>query len=205
MIPEKWDRIYLYASVIERPNKLQTGEMYFYYFPKGVFKKNPVNVYEVPNRFNIEEEAYMRLADDLYGTIKKLREELISAGQRPWTNITISIENFKFKVEYNYDDLINSVYSNYERHLIWRHCYLDVSINSYSKKERQVIERYLSQSNYINKNISTYTEGIYQKPVKNIIDYNKEDYKKEYKPEKMDEIHKPKEEEEFKSQILTSK
>ena len=57
MIPEKWDKVYLYSSVLERPNHLETGEMYFYYVPKGVLKKKPVNVYEIPNKFNIDEEA----------------------------------------------------------------------------------------------------------------------------------------------------
>ena len=30
MIPEKLDRVYLYASVIENINNVETGEMYFY-------------------------------------------------------------------------------------------------------------------------------------------------------------------------------
>ena len=34
LIPEKWDEIYLYASVIDRAGDVQTGEMYFYYLPK---------------------------------------------------------------------------------------------------------------------------------------------------------------------------
>ena len=75
MIPEKWDRIYLYASVIEGMNNLETGEMFFYYFPKGILKKDPINVYEVPIKFNIEDSKYFKLADELYGVIKKLREE----------------------------------------------------------------------------------------------------------------------------------
>lgn len=76
MIPENWDRIYLYASVYDHLGKLQTGEMFFYYFPKGILKKNPVNIYEIPERFHLEEEAYLQLADDLYDTIKELKNEL---------------------------------------------------------------------------------------------------------------------------------
>ncbi len=52
MIPEKWDKLYLYASVIDMPNKKTEGELFFYYVPKGIFKKNPVNGYEIPNKFN---------------------------------------------------------------------------------------------------------------------------------------------------------
>ena len=40
MIPEKWDAIYLYASIIEEPFKKPVGEMYFYYIPKGILRRN---------------------------------------------------------------------------------------------------------------------------------------------------------------------
>ena len=29
MIPEKWDKLYLYSSVIDMPDGQQTGELYF--------------------------------------------------------------------------------------------------------------------------------------------------------------------------------
>ena len=45
MIPEKWSRVYLYASITEKAYEVPVGEMYFYYFPKGILKTNPVNVY----------------------------------------------------------------------------------------------------------------------------------------------------------------
>ena len=77
MLPEKWDRLYLYASIIDHFNNLTTGEMFFYYYPKGVLKKRPVNVYEVPNKFNIDETQYFKLADDLYASIKELRKKCV--------------------------------------------------------------------------------------------------------------------------------
>ena len=51
---EKWDKIYLYASVSEQILNIETGELFFYYFPKGILKKNPVNVYEITSRFNLD-------------------------------------------------------------------------------------------------------------------------------------------------------
>ena len=50
MIPEKWDKMYLYSSVMDRIDRQKTGELFFYYIPKGIFKKNPVNVYEIPRK-----------------------------------------------------------------------------------------------------------------------------------------------------------
>ena len=48
IIPEKWESIFLYASIIDVPRGRPKGEMYFYYFPKGIIKKKPVNCYEIP-------------------------------------------------------------------------------------------------------------------------------------------------------------
>lgn len=178
MIPEKWDKVFLYASVLEHYNSIQTGEMFFYYYPKSVLKKNPVNVYEVPNKFNIDEKAYLKLAEKLYDELKKLREYFITSGEKPWTNLTISIQNFKFNVEYSYENLVNSKYTSYDRHLIWRHKYLDIPLTSYQKKDRKMIEEYLKEEEH-NKKISTYNEGIYKKPVSNITEYNKPEVKEE--------------------------
>lgn len=176
MIPEKWDKVFLYASVLEHYNNVKTGEMFFYYYPKSVLRKNPINVYEVPNKFNIDEKAYLKLAEKLYDELKNLRTYLISLGEKPWTNLTISIQNFKFNVEYSYEDLISSKYTSYDRHLIWRHKYLDVPLTSYQKNDRKMIEEYLKEEEH-NKKISTYNEGIYKKPVSNITEYDKPEIK----------------------------
>lgn len=179
MIPEKWDRVYLYASVVDHFNGLQTGEMFFYYFPKSILKKNPVNVYEIPNKFNIDESAYLKLAEKLYEEIKDLRKELVTIGEKPWTSITISIQNFKFNVKYEYENLQDSNYTSYDRHLIWRYQYLDIPLSSYSKKERQMIEEYLQSKKHNNNNSVTYQEGIYKKPVSNITEYDRPEETKE--------------------------
>lgn len=175
MIPEKWDKVYLYASVIEGINKLETGEMFFYYFPKGLLKKDPVNVYEVPAKFNINEMEYFKLADELYGIIKELRKAFIDINEKAWSNITISIENFKFIVEYNYEDLANSAYTSYDRHIIWRYKYLKTGINTYNRKERKIIMEYLQNIQYAKEKVDIYTEGIYNNPIHNAIHYDREE------------------------------
>lgn len=178
MIPEKWDRIYLYASIVEKINNLETGEMFFYYYPKGILKKNPVNVYEVPSKFNVDENAYMKLVNQLYETIKLLRKEFEKEGEKLWSNLTISIENLKFHVEYNYEDLERSNYSNYDRHIIWQYKYLDLSVERLSKKDRKMLERYLLEEQFENKETKKHTENMYQKNIHNIVEYDKE--RKEY-------------------------
>jgi len=174
MIPEKWEKIYLYASVMEQINKLQTGEMFFYYFPKGVLRKNPVNVYEVPNKFNVDEMEYFSLADELYGIIKELRKKFEENGEKLWSNITISIENCQFTIEYNYDNLLGSHYSSYDRHIIWKYKYLKFPIERLSKKDREMVEEYIINEKLKNIEIKKDVQHVYNNKVNNIIDYNKE-------------------------------
>ena len=168
MIPEKWDKVYLYSSILERPNHMETGEMFFYYVPKGVLKKNPVNVYEIPNKFNIREEEYFKLADKLYATIKKLRNTHIKLGRKKWYSIVISIADFKFNVEYNYEDLNDSRFNSYERHIIFRYKYLDFPYSSYTKKEKRVVEEYLQEYRYNKEMTKIYTEPMYEAPFQTI-------------------------------------
>ena len=188
MIPEKWESVYLYASITEKAYQMPIGEIFFYYFPKGIFKKNPVNVYEIPNKFNMDEQQYMKLVKNLYGSIEKLRSIYKENKQRMWTNITISIENFRFKIQYNYESLDNLEYSNYDRHIIWRYEHLGIDIGSLNKKERAVIEKYLVNRRIKKEDQESYDEPIYKKPVHNILDYEKDQFERPLELEVMKEF-----------------
>lgn len=175
MIPEKWESLYLYSSVIDLDNNEKTGELFFYYIPKGIFRKNPVNVYEIPTKFNIEENQYLQLVEILYNEIKMLREEFRkSETGELWTNITISIQDMKFKIEYRYDDLLNDIFDSYERHVIWRYKYLGIGIEQVGKKEKDILEKYFSMPKQLEKK-EEYSMGVYiEQDIKNIIEYNTE-------------------------------
>lgn len=173
LIPEKWEEIYLYASVIDEEEGTQTGEMYFYYFPKGLLKKKPVNVYEVPKKFNINETEYLKIVDILYQTIKELRQDFIDTDQKLWTNITISIAHCRFKVEFNYDKISKEEYSSYVRHVIWRYKYLH--LGGELKDERKIIEKYLSQEMQENQTkAEEYQTGMYLKTANNVVGFDRE-------------------------------
>ena len=178
MIPEKWDELYLYASVIERLGSMETGELFFYYIPKGILRKNPVNVYEIPAKFNLEEEDYMRLVELLYEKIKELRKEFKKIEKdKTWSNITITIKKMQFVVEYNYEDLQNSEFDSFQRHVIWKNKYLDKGLEKVSKAEKEIIRRYDISEESMHK-IERYEEGIYITDIKNMIDYDTESYEK---------------------------
>ena len=174
IIPERWENIYLYASVIDVPGQKPVGEMYFYYLPKGIIKKKFINGYEIPSIFNIEEEQYSKLVTDVYNLIKKLRESFAFHKKRLWSNINISINNREFKVEYDYEDLNKSEFNSYERHLIWRYNYLNEGAETLGRKDKKIIEKYIR---YEQRNVparrNVHIEGTYQLPVKNIVDYEK--------------------------------
>lgn len=177
MIPEKWDKLYLYSSVIDMQNGEQTGELYFYYIPKGILKKKSVNVYEIPNRFNLDENDYLKLVKILYDRIKQLREEFRKSETGTlWSNITMTIGNMKFKVEYNYDDLEHSSFSSYERHIIWRYEYLGIGEEQVSKKEKEILNKYLTGAKII-KRKENYETGLYIRDIENKIAYNTDDGK----------------------------
>ncbi len=171
MIPEKWESIYLYSSILRGVGGMETGEMFFYYFPKGILKKNPVNVYEIPSRFSLDEESYMQLVDSLYASIKELRGEFRKLRKPIWDSMTIKIEKLRFIVELHYDG--NTHYNQDEKHVIWQYQNLKVPLDSFNKNDRAMILRYLEEEVACNSTTVTYEEPLYEKGVHNTIEYGK--------------------------------
>jgi len=91
-----------------------------------------------------------------------------------WSNITILIENNKFTIKYNYEDLLGTKYSSYDRHIIWKYEYLNVPLEKLSKKDRIMIEDYYKEIDNKEIKIKEYSEGMYNNRTHNIIEYNKE-------------------------------
>ena len=198
MSPEKWRKVYLYSSILERQNHLETGELFFYYIPKGVLKKNPVNVYEIPTKFSIDEEQYLKLVDNLYAQIRRLQQTCVELGEEKWNSVIISIADFKFNVEYNYDNL---GFSSYEKHLIFRYKYLEYSLESFNKNERDIINQYLYYTKYHKIRVKKYTEPMYEMPFE-IIEAGTKNGSIQYV--KDDDVRLIEEKKEIKSQILKS-
>lgn len=203
MIPEKWNKVYLYSSILERQNNLKTGELYFYYIPIGILKKNPVNVYEIPNRFSINEDTYLKQVDKLYSEIKKLQKVFIESGEEKWKGVIISIADFKFNVEYFYDDFGNSKFTSYEKHLIFRYRYLEYPITSFNKNERNVIERYINEVRFNKTRKKVYSEVMYEMPFET-IEIGSKNSNIQYVKEDDERLLLLEEKKEFKSQILKS-
>ena len=68
LIPEKWEKICLYASFIENLK----GEMYFYYFPKKLIKSKPINCYEIASKFGLDDNTYNEELSKLYTKVEAI-------------------------------------------------------------------------------------------------------------------------------------
>ena len=163
MLPEKFKKICLYASVIEDNDEIKNGEMFFYYFPAGILKKNPINVYEIPEMFSIDDEQYSILESELYESIRKLKNYYKSKDGRKWTNLTITMSGTKYRVEFNYDNLVKSKFNGFDRHIIWRYKYLDLPIESFNKDEKMILKSYFDSQENKDSIYYTYEENVYEK------------------------------------------
>jgi hypothetical protein len=146
MIPESWKTILLHTSIIDIPNQKPKGEMYIYYIPKGLLKRKPVNCYEVPALFDIDEEEYSRLITSLYNIIKLLRDSYKKFKKKAWSTIDITCTNSEFIVKYGFENLELSEYTPEERHIIWRYDNLNIDLDSLNRKERKVLDYYIRVS-----------------------------------------------------------
>ena len=207
MIPEKWEEIYLYASVSTNPKKATSGEMYFYYLPKGILKKKYINVYEIPKRFNINEEQYLNIVKELYNIIKELKQDFIDTEQELWNSVTISIVDSKFKIEFNYDSLpVNEQESN-ARHIIWR--YKHLKVGGEKKEERKILDNYFSQKRKYKKQV--YEIEANMKTTDNLPQFNRESntpkeviiYEKENNEKQGEQSEEPDNAPKVKNQILS--
>ena len=205
MIPEKWDKLYLYASILDKENlEGNKGELYFYYLPKGFLRKKFINVYEIPAKFNLDEKKYLDLVKILYDKLKELREEFKKSEPKEiWSNLTILIQNSKFKVEYDYTDLERDYLTSYQRHIIWRHEYLEIGIEQLNKEEKLIIQSYTFGLKSLERK-EKFEMGIYVYDVENIIGYttNEVDLKKE---DNTEEERQGKEKTEIINEILSKK
>jgi len=172
MIPESWKTVFLHTSIIDIPNQIPKGELFVYYIPKGFLKRKPVNCYEIPSLFDIDEEEYSRVIMSLYNVIKHLRDSYQKFRKIKFTTIDIICSSKKFVVKYGFEDLLNSTYTQEERHLIWRYENLNIDLASLNKNDRKTLEYYIQESRVsLPKKIEIVETEIYERPSQATVDY----------------------------------
>ncbi|WP_010531720.1 immunity protein YezG family protein [Lentibacillus jeotgali] len=99
IIPEQWKKLYLYAEIREGYKKV-----YFYYYPEN--GNNPVYSLDIIDLFNMDEDMFDELENELYSCFSNLREEFKTQEQEPWTYLTFILENSgQMKINYSYEDV----------------------------------------------------------------------------------------------------
>lgn len=167
MIPEKWVKIALYASVDDN----MTGELFFYYIPKSLVKEEAVNCYEIPQLFNLNEKEYLELLSGMYNKIKILKRIYIEEHKKDWSNLTIIVDDEAFKITYNYENLLTHPFNQYERHIIWRREYIDA--NPILKKDKNIIEKYDRIKDTLLVKVETKYEKREKITAKNVVNFER--------------------------------
>ena len=177
IIPEKWKNIELYVSMPD--SRIRKGELFFYYLPNSIFKRQYINCYEVPYMFNISEKEYSDIMSKLYNKFMILKEEL-NKNNRNVEEIYVHITKDKYVMEIATDDIIlkkNDIrknmlmlYSSYENHIIWR--YINLNILPDEKRDKEIIRKYLNSEYYTLEKELIEFEVINQN-IKSIIDFEK--------------------------------
>jgi uncharacterized protein (TIGR01741 family) len=138
MIPEDWDRVYLYAQVSEG-----VQSFYFHYYPQG--QNSTVYSPDIVDIFDIDEDSMDTLVLELCNCCKELLEEFKRNKQDLWTNFTLILESIgKFKIDYDYTDL--SQIDDYERQIIWEYQNLGIKPPSERKRDVKILQNYLQNS-----------------------------------------------------------
>ena len=177
IIPEKWKNIELYVSMPD--SRIRKGELFFYYLPNSIFKRQYINCYEVPYMFNISEKEYSDIMSKLYNKFMILKEEL-NKNNRNVEEIYVHITKDKYVMEIATDDIslkkndirknMLMLYSSYENHIIWR--YINLNILPDEKKDKEIIRKYLNSEYYTLEKELIEFEVINQN-IKSIIDFEK--------------------------------
>ena len=177
IIPEKWKNIELYISMPD--SRIRKGELFFYYLPNSIFKRQYINCYEVPYMFNISEKEYSDIMSKLYNKFMILKEEL-NKNNRQVEEIYVHITKINYMMEIVTDNIVLKkkdirrnmlmLYSSYENHIIWR--YLNLNILPDEKKEKEIITRYLN-SEYYNLEKEIIEFDIIDENIKSIVDFEK--------------------------------
>jgi len=141
MIPVEWDKVYLYAEVLEN----DSTEVYFYFSELG--KDTYTYWYYIPQIYNINKDLFKQLRRELFKYFEELHKEYINNNPEVWTNLTLFLDsNGKFKIDFDYEDVLASGLFGTQRQAIWKYKYLGIYPSDEDAKK--VVDEYIkSQEN----------------------------------------------------------
>ncbi|MEK5068611.1 antitoxin YezG family protein [Sporosarcina sp. FSL K6-1508] len=140
MIPDgNWYEIYLYAEILDG-----SREVFFYF--NTYENEDFIYSHDIPAKYNVSEKTYDSLLLELQTKFHDLRQIFIDNDQEPWTNLTLILKYpGKIKINYDYEDVINSVISPTQRQMVFE--YQHLGLLPQSEINRQFVRNYVNNKN----------------------------------------------------------
>lgn len=137
IIPVNWNRVYLYSEVLD-----DSTEVYFYFNPKDT--DDLIYSHNIPDVYHVDEGIYEKLLYEIFDLFRELQNEFKKNGQELWTNLTLILERTgKFKINYDYEDILNSVFTPSQRNTIWEYKFLGRYPSN--ERKRKLVDEYIKE------------------------------------------------------------
>ena len=134
-IPEKWSTVYFYGEVL--PDSRE-----FYFFFKRPADGELVYSHYIPKKCNVDERIYRKQFMKTVRCLEKLHKEYADHFEKVWTNFTLVLDrDGKFRLSYDYEDVLNCGYNGIERQKIWM--YVVMGVEPKGEEGKALIQRYL--------------------------------------------------------------
>ncbi|USD84441.1 antitoxin YezG family protein [Bacillus safensis] len=135
MIPSDWDRVVLYAEILE-----DSREVYFFFNTKQ--NQDYIYSHDIPRAYGISKQEYITNLNNLQELFKELRNQFKKNEQDLWTNLTLHLDCLgNLKIEYDYMNILNSVFSDDERQLFWE--YEHLGILPEDEEDKEIVLNYI--------------------------------------------------------------
>lgn len=129
MIPSEWMRVTLYAEILD-----DSREVYFFFNTQE--DEEYIYSHDIPEHFQVSNRIYKNMLLDLQDLFDELRDEFKKQSSDIWTNLTLNLDrNGEFSIDYDYEDVLASKYTDTERQVIWEYKHLGITPISESKEK----------------------------------------------------------------------
>ncbi|ETT52996.1 hypothetical protein C162_08591 [Paenibacillus sp. FSL R7-269] len=112
IIPDEWDKIYLYAEILP-------GSRIVYFYYNSTTQNELIFGQSIPEVYGVDDQIYNRLDRELIEYFVELNAESLKSSPEPWTNLTMYLDQSgKFNIDYSYDEVL---FSPAQQFTIWKY------------------------------------------------------------------------------------
>lgn len=85
IIPDEWDKIYLYAEILP-------GSRIVYFYYNSTTRNELIFGQSIPEIYGVDDQIYNRLDRELVEYFVELNQESLKSSPEPWTNLTMYLD-----------------------------------------------------------------------------------------------------------------